>query len=200
MALKSLVKINQVSSLSDARYCAGMGVDILGFSLDQSSEAFISPEKFEEITQWVSGPMLAGEFENLDLETIRLATVDYNLGLIETTDSSLLEALRSLEIPLIYQSDIRNQKDLSTLRDLIAFGQDLLTYLHLKLKPNQVEKIQNELADINVPLILNITSTLENLDLVSNHGVSMTAHLETKTGLQDYGEIMDVLEALELDN
>src|SRR5690606_35497353 len=62
MALKSFVKISEVNNLSDARYCAGMTVDLMGFDLCKESEYFISPETFMELTGWVSGPEFVGEF------------------------------------------------------------------------------------------------------------------------------------------
>lgn len=34
MALKTFVKISGVNNLSDARYCAGMGVNQLGFNIE----------------------------------------------------------------------------------------------------------------------------------------------------------------------
>ena len=42
--LKTLVKVSGIENLSDARYCAGMGVEFLGFPLAQ-----IPFEKFQEI-------------------------------------------------------------------------------------------------------------------------------------------------------
>ncbi|WP_332910561.1 hypothetical protein [Algoriphagus boritolerans] len=42
MALSTFVKINSVTNLTDARYGAGMYVDLLGFDLDDSSQNFMS--------------------------------------------------------------------------------------------------------------------------------------------------------------
>ena len=55
MALSTFVKIDGVTNLSDARYCAGMYVDVLGFNLEESSQKFLNPTQYEEITGWVSG-------------------------------------------------------------------------------------------------------------------------------------------------
>ncbi len=37
MALKTIVKVGNITNLSDARYCAVMGVDMLGFCLNKQS-------------------------------------------------------------------------------------------------------------------------------------------------------------------
>ncbi|MFM1835376.1 MAG: hypothetical protein RJA04_63, partial [Bacteroidota bacterium] len=48
--LKTLVKVSAITNLSDARYCAGMGVDLLGFPLGK-----ISIDQFTEIRNWLAG-------------------------------------------------------------------------------------------------------------------------------------------------
>ena len=63
MALKTFVKISAINNLSDARYCAGMGVDMLGFALEPTNPDSISPEKYTEIIGWLSGVKFVGEFE-----------------------------------------------------------------------------------------------------------------------------------------
>ncbi len=199
MALKNFVKINQVSSLSDARYCAGMGVDILGFTLIEDSPSYVDPEQFKEITQWVAGPKFAGEFGQADLETIKLATVDYKLDLIETSIPGHLESLASLEIPVIYRAKLGGPQDMEHLQKAIAYGADLLSFLHVEYSTDAFSDFDQLPTDQGMKLILNIPAPLENLDRISKHGLSLTAQTEAKTGLQDYGEIMDVLEALELE-
>ena len=70
MALKTLVKISNVTNLSDARYCAGMGVDMLGFSMDADSPDYIEPKKFAEIRGWVAGVQIVGETQSTDPDVI----------------------------------------------------------------------------------------------------------------------------------
>ena len=70
MGLKTLVKVGEVSNLSDARYCAGMGVELIGFNLDKSSANYVSIETFTAITGWIEGVEFVAEFENSSLEEI----------------------------------------------------------------------------------------------------------------------------------
>ena len=53
MSLKTLVKVGGVTNLSDARYCAGMGVAILGFCPEPSRPDYVDLDKFKEITNWI---------------------------------------------------------------------------------------------------------------------------------------------------
>ena len=66
MALTTIVKVGNITNLSDARYCAGMGVDMLGFCFEKKSEQYIDPESYKEIIGWISGPQLVGEFDTND--------------------------------------------------------------------------------------------------------------------------------------
>lgn len=59
MALKTKVKINKITSLSEARYSAGMEVDFLGFPLYGDYEKGL--QRFKEISSWVSGPQFVME-------------------------------------------------------------------------------------------------------------------------------------------
>ena len=43
--LSTIVKISQVTNLSDAGYCAGMGVEMIGFMIDEDSESYVSAQK-----------------------------------------------------------------------------------------------------------------------------------------------------------
>jgi phosphoribosylanthranilate isomerase len=51
MSLVTKVKAANITNLSDARYCAGMGVEWIGFPSQD-----VSPAMFAEITGWLSGP------------------------------------------------------------------------------------------------------------------------------------------------
>lgn len=65
MALKTTVKVSHVSHLSDARYCAGMGVEMLGFRVAPEEEHYVSPEVFQDIRGWISGPKIVAELHGV---------------------------------------------------------------------------------------------------------------------------------------
>lgn len=61
MALKTKVLVGNITNLSDARYCAGMEVDFLGFSASR-----VDSKQLSEIQEWVVGPSFFVEFENIN--------------------------------------------------------------------------------------------------------------------------------------
>jgi phosphoribosylanthranilate isomerase len=69
MPLKTLVKVGSITNLSDARYCAGMGVDLLGFQVIETNKNYIAPALYQQIRGWVSGPKIVAEFQGLNNST-----------------------------------------------------------------------------------------------------------------------------------
>ena len=56
MSQKTIVYVSRITNLSDARYCAGMGVDMLGYVVDPGHEDYVSLSKYQEMVGWISGP------------------------------------------------------------------------------------------------------------------------------------------------
>src|SRR5262245_49771827 len=65
MPLKAFVKVGSITNLSDARYCAGMSVDMLGFRALEGQENYIKPSFFQEIRGWITGPLVVAEVYGL---------------------------------------------------------------------------------------------------------------------------------------
>lgn len=49
------VKVSGISNLAEARYCAGMGVQFVGYNLDTASEKALSITAIKEIQGWITG-------------------------------------------------------------------------------------------------------------------------------------------------
>lgn len=69
---KPVIYVSNVTNLGEARYCAGMGVEMLGFVGDPSSPDFVTPSLYQEIMGWVSGPRRVIQLEALE-ETSAIA-------------------------------------------------------------------------------------------------------------------------------
>ena len=63
MPLKTIVKVGSITNLSDARYCAGMGVEMLGFNVVAGHESFIDAKKYQETYEGNDRPVI---FEKLN--------------------------------------------------------------------------------------------------------------------------------------
>lgn len=58
---KPVLKISRLTQLQDARYCAGMGFDVVSFSLERGDMRKLSVSLVWNIVQWVSVPNIALE-------------------------------------------------------------------------------------------------------------------------------------------
>ncbi len=60
--LRTRVKAAAVANLTDARYFAALGVDLLGFALEPGATGFVDATTVTAIRDWVEGPQFVGEF------------------------------------------------------------------------------------------------------------------------------------------
>ena len=203
MALKTKVKINRITNLTDARYCSGMYVDVLGFSLEKEAPHYLSPSQFQEITGWISGTDYAAEFTDSDAFTIERQLADYpGITWIESGDLDTLFQLKSLGKKLIYRTSLDEVE--SILPKLALLNQDQIT-LHLTSNENILtldnEIFIKELAS-KVSLFLGFGINPENAsalaDIPGLAGLAMDGGDEIKPGLRDFDQLGSILENLEL--
>lgn len=208
MALKTIVKISNVTNLSDARYCAGMGVDLLGFSMDESAEQYVAPEKFKEIRSWVAGLHIVGETASIDpLEIERLLEL-YQPDVLQIEESALLPYIATFDCRLILKVDL----SLLTLDQLeasfSAVQSDQVDYFLLESKgaihlDDDLKAVLQRLA-ARYPVLLGVGFTTESIhDLLAElpvQGIALTGGDEDRPGSRDFGELMDILETLEMDD
>lgn len=85
--LNKNVLIKGVTNLTEARYCAGMGVQFLCFEQTKSDENYLEPGKVLEIVQWITGPAVGLRFASMQedmLETIEKINPDFLILTEET--------------------------------------------------------------------------------------------------------------------
>lgn len=205
MALKTKVYISGINNLSDARYCAGMGVEFMGFNLKPESPEYITPEKFREITGWISGVYMVGEFGNSTPEVIESIVTAIEIDYIEVSDPKSIAPLKNLEIPLIFSIDISlyNPAQLGIILNTYKYSVDYFI-LHAS---NAVDKEYwdkiTEFA-LEYPLILTFNFDPENINYVLDTtriaGIALNGGLEIKSGYKDFDELSSILEVIEIDD
>ncbi|MEP0985138.1 hypothetical protein [Ekhidna sp.] len=201
MALKTFVKISNINNLSDARYCAGMMVDVLGFNIDSSSDTFVSESDFAEITNWVAGVKFAGEFHGARLSDIKSAIKQYQVDYIEIDDLSIVEQVGLLGKPLIIRLAINSEVDLSKLKSNLSYLDELAKIVIIKSSNESLfSQIDAELGYYNGNLrLLKGYGIVEDTNLGNYPGIELEATEEDRPGFKDYGQIMDILELIEED-
>lgn len=201
MALKTFVKISDVNNLSDARYCAGMMVDIIGFNVDPTSDSRISPEDFKEITEWVAGVQFAGEFTDASKDTICEALNEYPIDLIQISDLNQVEAINLLGKPMIFKLNVESSEDVAAIKSKLSYLDELVKIVILKsTKEDLFEEIDAQIGYYNGNLrLLKGYGLSDNNQLAKFPGLELEALKEDRPGYKDYGMVMDVLEAIDED-
>ncbi|MCH7408368.1 phosphoribosylanthranilate isomerase [Belliella sp. DSM 111904] len=208
MALKTFVKISNINNLSDARYCAGMYVDLMGFNLENNHKDFVTPEKYKEITDWISGVAFVAEFETTHPDKILETVKSYpNLTSIEIKEEFHIKMLVNSGYGIIWKINVKNLGDLD---DLIAKADsyknfDVVLHLssdNLNMEDEVLGKIKSLASSCNVLLGFginadNITETVEQTGV---KGICLKGGDEIKPGVRDFDELADILESLEIED
>jgi phosphoribosylanthranilate isomerase len=183
MPLKTLVKVGSITNLSDARYCAGMGVDLLGFSVVENQAAYVTPKSFQEIRGWISGPKIVAQITGLASAADLVGILEqYRPDLLEL---SAIEAVLLGDIPLPYILVAKDDTSIPAgatptyllVTDRTAYNGDIPTLLQIA----GIEDLDGALADPQI------------------HGIALQGSSEIRPGLKNYEELADILEALETD-
>lgn len=191
MPLKTIVKVDKITNLSDARYCAGMGVDMLAFTVIEGQEGYLPPNLYQEIRGWVAGPSVVASLYGLNSSAIVSSILEHYAP--EYLELSVQE-LRHLP-PAINRQLILNIYNMEDLSGASAW--------HEKIAYVQVKESDARLVnEIKFPALLEIQSVdsiQDLLDRFSVQGVSLSGSPELRPGFKDYGNLADVLEQLEID-
>lgn len=199
MGLKIKVKAGRINNLSDARYCAGMGVEMLGFLIDNESEESISPELFNAITGWVSVPEIVGELISSSIPDLE----SYKVSYLEVSDPGLLSVIQEKGLKAILRLDLSKVNKDEVVKLMEEFKNEADYFLLNKSVPDK--PTESELIEISewakkYPLMLGFGIVAENIESLLNHGIDAIAiygSSEIRPGFKSYDEIADILEALE---
>lgn len=202
MPLKALVKINEVNNLTDARYVAGMGVDMIGFNIDKKSPLFVGQDKFEEIISWISGVQIVGEIDAIEekelIETIEIFKVD----MVQTTSIDTFKYLKKLKVPAIFKVFIYEYEKLEYLKLDAIQPEFILLENHVeRISEMESNQIKHLCLEFNVLLSFginsdNVLNLLQTYDLA---GFGLFGGDEIRPGFREFDELADILEQLEVD-
>ena len=193
MSLITKVKAGSVSSLSDARYFAGMGADWLGFDVNPTSNSFVSVELYKNLEGWVSGPKRVIEMHGYFDPDIGKILADYEPDFIE------LDLGQVGQLPLGFNAFAKTDLQNLSFEYLIRYAQRI-EYLVLQIDNPFVEiDAIRKIAD-QVRILLSIQPDFKECQKAIAElpiaGIALTGSKELKTGIKsyDYSEILESLE------
>ncbi|MCF0043342.1 hypothetical protein [Dyadobacter fanqingshengii] len=204
--LTRTVKISNVTNLSDARYCAGMGVEMLGFSIDEDSPNYISPKKFEDICSWLAGVNLIAETAQTDPAAIIQTLASYPVHSVQVEAPGLLNYLKSeLNLPLILRISV-DLYEADEINSILSRYEGEVSHFLLE-SDNEAELTENWMQVLGnlageYPILIgfgldNEYTVSALTELFPNIGIALRGSEEIRPGYKDFGSMMDILEALE---
>jgi phosphoribosylanthranilate isomerase len=213
MALRTLVKISGVNNLSDARYCAGMGVEMLGFSLEAENPNFVNPERYQEIVGWLSGVKFVAEFETSDLQRMNTILEEYPIHALQIARTDVLAEIKKRQddsgirsLTLIFKISLA-ETPLNQIEEILEKYQSAVKYFLIENEQNSpissedvafIEKLAKK-----YPILLGYGISEKNISLmlanISPRGIALRGGNEIAPGLKDFDELSGILEAIEED-
>lgn len=185
MALRTIVKVGGITNLGDARYCSGMGVDMLGFRVIEGDENYISPKQFQEIRGWITGPQIVAEVYGIsrsgDLPEI---LAQYRPDYLELGIDEYRILQPEINLPVILNISSGEQADLIHADFLLSRKAESLGNLKIPvlLEVDDKGKIDDALKSVHVK------------------GIALTGSNEIRPGLKDYQALAEILESLETED
>ncbi len=204
MALKTFVMVSNISGLSDARYCAGMGVNVLGFDLD--GEKAIPLQQLSDITEWIAGVDLCGRFVESNADDVKAVLGEVTLSYVQVEDTDLATDLQYLDQRRQLVYTIWSSNEIPAMEAFLKDNSDLVDSFVIECdQPDLMEEAKGEAIRLSsqykIILAFGFDTTNVNDLISSTHlmGIALKGSEETQPGFKDYGEIMDILEAIEED-
>ncbi|MDX5422906.1 MAG: hypothetical protein LPK07_09565 [Hymenobacteraceae bacterium] len=205
MALRTSVIVNGINNLSDARYCAGMGVDIIGFNLKLDDPERVQPETLKEIAGWVAGVQLAGEYTRAKPEIINEQGEAFGLNYIQLDTPYLIDEIEEINLPVIQKVFINKDTVESELLEMMELYNP---YVHAFIIYSDDFSTIDEtntrfLADIAAKFTVYIGFGLDKdnisttLDTIKPAGIGLQGGHEIKPGLKDFDELQEIFEEIE---
>ena len=198
MGLKTLVKVGEVSNLSDARYCAGMGVELIGFNLDKSSANYVSVETFTAITGWIEGVQFVAEFENSSLNEINEMMNEYEVSFLQVNSTALVDELIAANTDK--KIILKLSSSSTTFNQTIEAYSDKVSYFLTEATDDKLPELQTYGAPILIGSGVSVESLEHILSVMHPAGIALKGSPEIRPGYKDFDELADILEALETED
>ena len=179
-----------ITNLTDARYFAAWGVEMMCYNIDPDTEGSLSIPQFREITEWVEGPSTGIKASGLAIPI--------------TLASEELEIKNMIIGPFIDKTDlptsVENVYRICTLEEGWQDDDKLILTLSKavdKLSENEVSKIKSITSNKEVYLDgIFKAIDLANIESFGVTGIILKGGDEEKVGYKSFDELDAVLEAL----
>ena len=200
------VLVRGINNLSDARYCAGMGAQGLIFTLDANLPGAVDAATARELTGWVAGVDIIGEFGYVAGAEINRLVEECGLtGVLLRLDRARQAWPQGLAVPALVEVPstviINKTHYEAAIADLTAALPAGFAFFTTPPQPYPTDYAYWHTLARQAPLWLagpaDPTEAAQAAQYVHPAGLILSGGDEIKPGLRDFTELEAVFEALE---
>lgn len=205
MALITSVIVNSINNLSDARYCAGVGVDMIGFSLDESQPNYVLPQEVQEIAGWVAGVKLVGEFKTTPAEQINELIETCKLDYVQLDKQYLIDEIQQIKCPVIQRARFTKDTIESELVEEMRLYNDYVAFFliysedYQTIDDTNLRFLQDLASEFKIIIGFGIQkdNVTEVLTKINPAAIGLRGGQEIKPGLKDFDNLQEIFDVLE---
>ncbi|MEM8488723.1 MAG: phosphoribosylanthranilate isomerase [Bacteroidota bacterium] len=204
------IKICGITSLADARYCAGAGVDYLGFIQYPESPRYIPASEAKAIIEWLYGPETVGVFVNESAETVNRVVAETDFDVAQIHGQMLPDEIARISCKTIMALAVTEETTEAALRGQLATYEDAVDYFLLDTA--KAGLYGGTGATFNWDIARNLTAEYplfiagglgpdniaEVITTLSPFAIDLSSSVESSPGEKDFdklGELFDVYDA-----
>ena len=204
------VKICGITTLEDARFCAGAGADFLGFIQHERSPRYVAPQDARAILEWIYGPKSVGVFVNERAETINRIVAETGFDFAQLHGEETPEMCAAIEAPVIKAIRVEPGDDAGSLRRRMAPFRPYVEYVLLDTHhadlwggtgtPFDWQQARDLSGDFPILLAggLGADNVAAAVEAVRPAGVDVSSGLESAPGHKDFDKVTAFFEALQV--
>lgn len=125
------VKICGITTMEDARFCAGAGADYIGFVQHPESPRYVEPDHVADVLEWVAGPTPVGIFVNRSADEVNRASEKAGFELVQLHGDEPPHVCAEVDRPVVKAFRVEHDASVEQLEQWIEPYVDRIDYLLL---------------------------------------------------------------------
>ena len=191
-------KASEITNLTDARYFAAWGVSYMGFRLKGNGGEGLTAAEFLSIKEWVEGPEIIAEVEDLDPDLISALVRDLDLTHIQVSANVDVQSVRFEEVNIWQVYPITNKIDdllpldyVTELADHYILRADQVPSQAVIDKMNSKGEVWLDIAEVGIERMKDLYAKYPEL------GICLRGGAEEKIGYKSFEDLDAIFEAFE---
>lgn len=203
------IKICGITSLADARYCAGAGVDYLGFIQYEQSPRYIAPREAKEIIDWLYGPEAVGVFVNEPADVVNRIVEETGFSIAQIHGDMSPTEIAKISCKTIRALSVAQDTTETDLRRQLDQYEDSVDYFLLDTAKAgmhggtgesfnwDIARNLTEAYPIFIAGGLNASNLAEVVRTLHPFAVDLSSGVESSPGVKDFDKLADLFDAFD---